>query len=331
MARDLPMQPAALNYAIATRSTRSSSTRRARLTYLGPVGRVTEKYSSTAVGGGSTRMSTTSRPQAQSASLTERASRRGALDRHQDIYDLENVIEAHQINQALNQDAVHRDADTWSRMASDHRRRVHRPHSPDAAGPTPAPGCGSEEVSGSSRSRSDRDDHGSELFPQYEKLAGMTGTALTESEEFHKILRVDVVAPTNKRGRSTARSSTNGQSKFEAVIDEIVDMNSKRPVLVGTFRREVRAACAVLEKRASSTTCSTRTALNARRPSLRGRSAQCRDDRTNMAGRARTSCSPGVTDVGPAHIGRAPRSRRIDNQLRGRAGRRTSSSRFSSL
>src|SRR5260370_39352032 len=76
-------------------------------------------------------------------------------------------------------------------------------------------------------------------FRQYDKLAGMTGTALTEAEEFHKIYGLDVVViPTNK---SMVRSDSpdviykTEQSKFEAVIDQIVEMNkARRPVLVGT-------------------------------------------------------------------------------------------------
>lgn len=76
-------------------------------------------------------------------------------------------------------------------------------------------------------------------FRLYEKLAGMTGTALTEAEEFHKIYTLDVVViPTNK---SIARKDfsdliyRNQKAKWRAVVEEIKEMNEAgRPVLVGT-------------------------------------------------------------------------------------------------
>src|SRR3989449_848549 len=80
-------------------------------------------------------------------------------------------------------------------------------------------------------------------FRQYEKLAGMTGTAVTEAEEFHKIYGLDVVViPTHRpmvRADSPDVIYKTEKSKFEAVIDEIVDMNKLgRPVLVGTVAVE---------------------------------------------------------------------------------------------
>src|SRR5258708_15484372 len=83
----------------------------------------------------------------------------------------------------------------------------------------------------------------------------MTGTALTESEEFHKIYGLDVVViPTNKtmvRSDSPDVIYKTEESKFEAVIDEIVEMNkAKRPVLVGTVSVEKSERLArMLEKR----------------------------------------------------------------------------------
>src|SRR5258708_27522070 len=71
----------------------------------------------------------------------------------------------------------------------------------------------------------------------------MTGTALTEAEEFHKIYGLDVVIiPTHRPMVRTDSSDViykTEQSKFEAVINEIVEMNKvKRPVLVGTVSVE---------------------------------------------------------------------------------------------
>src|SRR5262249_58544081 len=80
-------------------------------------------------------------------------------------------------------------------------------------------------------------------FRLYEKLAGMTGTALTEAEEFHKIYGLEVVEiPTHRPMRRTDSPDViykTEQSKFTAVIDEIVEMHGQgRPVLVGTVSVE---------------------------------------------------------------------------------------------
>ncbi|MGB0388237.1 MAG: preprotein translocase subunit SecA [Ardenticatenaceae bacterium] len=76
-------------------------------------------------------------------------------------------------------------------------------------------------------------------FRMYEKLAGMTGTALTEAEEFSKIYELEVLAiPTNKpviRADHADMIYKNEKGKYKAVIDEIKQMHeSGRPVLVGT-------------------------------------------------------------------------------------------------
>ena len=80
-------------------------------------------------------------------------------------------------------------------------------------------------------------------FRLYTKLAGMTGTAMTEAEELHKIYKLEVVAiPTNEpmiRDDGADLVFRNEQGKFSALIDEIVDMHEQgRPVLVGTVSVE---------------------------------------------------------------------------------------------
>jgi preprotein translocase subunit SecA len=80
-------------------------------------------------------------------------------------------------------------------------------------------------------------------FRMYEKLAGMTGTALTEQEEFHKIYNLDVVPiPTNKPMIRTDYGDLiykNEKAKFDAVVEEIIAEHRKgRPVLVGTVSIE---------------------------------------------------------------------------------------------
>jgi preprotein translocase subunit SecA len=76
-------------------------------------------------------------------------------------------------------------------------------------------------------------------FRLYEKLAGMTGTALTEAEEFHKIYKLDVIAiPTNVPVRREDQMDLiykNEVGKFNAVVEEIVELHEAgQPVLVGT-------------------------------------------------------------------------------------------------
>jgi preprotein translocase subunit SecA len=80
-------------------------------------------------------------------------------------------------------------------------------------------------------------------FRLYDKLAGMTGTAMTEAEEFHKIYNLEVVAiPTHMpmiREDHADLVFRNEQSKFNALIDEVVEMTEAgRPVLVGTVSVE---------------------------------------------------------------------------------------------
>src|SRR5213082_2728516 len=177
-------------------------------------------------------------------------------------------------------------------------------------------------------------------FRQYEKLAGMTGTAVTEAEEFHKIYGLDVVViPTHRpmvREDSSDVIYKTEKSKFDAVIDEIVEMNKlSRPVLVGTVSVEKSERLAkMLERRGVK-----HNVLNAKQHEREaavvaeaGQPAAV-TIATNMAGRGTDIVlGPGVTDVGGLHIIGTERheSRRIDNQLRGRAGRQgdPGSSRF---
>ncbi len=76
-------------------------------------------------------------------------------------------------------------------------------------------------------------------FRLYEKLAGMTGTALTEAEEFNKIYKLDVIAiPPNKPTKRLDQADLiyrTGEAKFKAVVEEIKELHEKgQPVLVGT-------------------------------------------------------------------------------------------------
>jgi len=91
-------------------------------------------------------------------------------------------------------------------------------------------------------------------FRLYDKLAGMTGTAMTEAEEFHKIYELEVVAiPTHRpmiREDYPDLVFKNELSKFNAVIDEIEEMTKAgRPVLVGTVSVEKSEVLGTLLKR----------------------------------------------------------------------------------
>ena len=91
-------------------------------------------------------------------------------------------------------------------------------------------------------------------FRLYDKLAGMTGTAMTEAEEFHKIYKLEVVAiPTHRdmiRVDEADLVFRDEKAKFNAMIDEIVEMQEAgRPVLVGTISVEKSELVATMLKR----------------------------------------------------------------------------------
>jgi preprotein translocase subunit SecA len=223
-------------------------------------------------------------------------------------------------------------------------------------------------------------------FRLYKKLAGMTGTADTEAEEFHKIYKLDVsVVPTNRpiqRDDADDVVYKNERGKFRAVVDEIEDCHQRgQPVLVGTVSVEKSEVVASLLRKKGIA----HSVLNAKQHEREafivaqaGRKGAVTIS-TNMAGRGtdiilggnaefmaraevdpdnagkpghelppekeqefqtalakfRTQCDPEKQEViaaGGLHILGTERheSRRIDNQLRGRAGRQgdPGSSRF---
>src|SRR5256714_10100275 len=164
------------------------------------------------------------------------------------IYDLENVVEAHQINQALKAKALFlrdRDylvkegeviiVDEFTGRTMPGRRWSDGLHQAVEA---------KEGVKVQQEQKTIATITVQNYFRQYKKLAGMTGTALTEAEEFHKIYGLDVVViPTH---RNMVRSDSpdviykTEQSKFEAAIDDIVEMNKLKravPVATGSARK----------------------------------------------------------------------------------------------
>ncbi|TMQ51512.1 MAG: preprotein translocase subunit SecA [Candidatus Eisenbacteria bacterium] len=179
------------------------------------------------------------------------------------------------------------------------------------------------------------------FFRMYPKLAGMTGTAETEAREFWEIYKLDVsVIPTNK---SCVRKDQDDvvyrtkREKFNAVIEEIVDCHERgQPVLVGTISVEVSELLSRMLKRRGVK----HNVLNAKYHQQEAEIVSQAGQKgavtiaTNMAGRG-TDIKLGaeVPALGGLHILGTERheSRRIDRQLRGRAGRQgdPGSSRFS--
>ncbi|MHC1578585.1 MAG: preprotein translocase subunit SecA, partial [Dehalococcoidia bacterium] len=192
-------------------------------------------------------------------------------------------------------------------------------------------------------------------FRMYQKLAGMTGTAATEAEEFHKIYNLEVVViPTNKpliRAEYPDQIYKDEKTKFAAVTREIKQLyDQKRPVLIGTTSIEKSEYLSDLLKRNGVP----HQVLNAKyHEKEAGIIAQAGrlgavTVATNMAGRGVDIILGGnpegrdpvdwqeehdkVVELGGLHIigTEHHEARRIDNQLRGRAGRQgdPGSSRF---
>jgi preprotein translocase subunit SecA len=196
-------------------------------------------------------------------------------------------------------------------------------------------------------------------FRMYNKLAGMTGTALTEAEEFHKIYQLDVVVvPTNK---PMARKDYSDQiykdevSKYKAVVHEVKELNDTgRPVLIGTVSIENSEMLSDMMKKKGIP----HRVLNAKQHEREALIITTAGEpaavtvATNMAGRGVDIVLGGqepedgdgtklkewqekhrqVVEAGGLHVIGTERheARRIDNQLRGRAGRQgdPGSSRF---
>ncbi|MFQ6065713.1 MAG: preprotein translocase subunit SecA [bacterium] len=172
-------------------------------------------------------------------------------------------------------------------------------------------------------------------FRMYHKLAGMTGTASTEADEFKKIYNLDVVTiPTNKpsiRQELSDKVYQKERAKFEAVIKEIEKFyREERPVLVGTRSVEKSEFLSrILRERGIP-----HTVLNAKYHEKEAQIvAQAGQKRavtiaTNMAGRGTDiKLGEGVEELGGLFVIGTERheSRRIDNQLRGRSGRQGAS------
>lgn len=168
-------------------------------------------------------------------------------------------------------------------------------------------------------------------FRMYKKLSGMTGTAKTEEEEFREIYNINVVSiPTNRpviRDDQADLLYPNLKSKFAAVVEEIKQRHAKgQPVLVGTVAVETSEYLSRLLDREGIP----HEVLNAKNHFKEAEIVMSAGQRgavtiaTNMAGRGTDiKLGSGVKEVGGLAVIGTERheSRRIDNQLRGRAGR----------
>ena len=168
-------------------------------------------------------------------------------------------------------------------------------------------------------------------FRMYAKLSGMTGTALTEENEFREIYNLDVIViPTNKPVQRIDQSDMvykNEIGKYKAIVEEVVKSHEKgQPVLVGTAsvdRSEYISS--LLKKRGIK-----HQVLNAKYHAQEAEIISHAGElgmvtiATNMAGRGTDiKLGEGVIEAGGLKVLGTERheSRRIDNQLRGRSGR----------
>lgn len=168
-------------------------------------------------------------------------------------------------------------------------------------------------------------------FRLYEKLSGMTGTALTESEEFHQIYKLDVVEiPSNRkivREDRPDRIYKTEKGKFKAIAEEVKKLNTKgQPVLIGTVSIEKNEELGNLLKKSGIPHQVLNAKNNEREASIVAKAGQkgAVTLATNIAGRGTDIVlDEDVKKLGGLFVLGSERheSRRIDNQLRGRSGR----------
>ncbi len=169
------------------------------------------------------------------------------------------------------------------------------------------------------------------FFRLYSKLAGMTGTAATEAEEFHKIYKLDVITiPTNKpmiREDKADLIFLSKKGKYKAIVDDVKERHEKgQPVLIGTIAVETSELLSTIFKMNGIK----HEVLNAKNHSREAEIVSHAGEAghvtiaTNMAGRGTDiKLTPEALAAGGLYILGTERheSRRIDNQLRGRSGR----------
>ena len=251
------------------------------------------------------------------------------------LYSIENAALSHHLDQALkanylfmkDKDYVVRDGevvivDEFTGRLSEGRRFSEGLHQAIEA---------KEKVDIKEESQTLADITFQNYFRLYDKLAGMTGTAQTEASEFLQIYNLDVVSiPTNvpvQRKDLNDLIYKSEREKFEAVIAKITELYKRgQPVLVGTASIERSELLHELLKKSRIP----HTVLNAKQHAKEAEIIKDAGKKgavtiaTNMAGRGvDIKIDDEVRELGGLHIIGTERheSRRIDNQLRGRAGR----------
>ncbi|HEY8674685.1 MAG TPA: preprotein translocase subunit SecA [Candidatus Dormibacteraeota bacterium] len=251
------------------------------------------------------------------------------------VYDMEHVAEAHQINQALrahalwlrDRDYIVRDGeviivDEFTGRTMPGRRWSDGLHQAIEA---------KEGVSVQQETVTLATITFQNFFRIYDKLAGMTGTAITEAEEFHKIYNLEVVPiPTHMpmvRLDEPDLIYKSEDGKYRAVVDEITDRFKRgQPILVGTTSIEKSERISRMLDKLGVQHSVLNAKLHEREADVIANAGQLGSVTiaTNMAGRGTDIVlGQGVPNVGGLYIIGTERheSRRIDNQLRGRAGR----------
>lgn len=168
-------------------------------------------------------------------------------------------------------------------------------------------------------------------FRLYKKLAGMTGTAMTESEEFHQIYKLDVVEiPPNRvmsRKDLPDRIYKTEAGKIRAIVKEVAELHKKgQPVLLGTVSIERNEKLSSMLKASKIPHEVLNAKNNEKEAQIVARAGQkgAVTLATNIAGRGTDIVlGEGVKELGGLFVLGSERheSRRIDNQLRGRSGR----------
>ena len=168
-------------------------------------------------------------------------------------------------------------------------------------------------------------------FRLYDKLSGMTGTAKTEAEEFHQIYKLEVVTvPTNQptvRDDRQDRIYQTEAAKFKAIVREVEMLHTKgQPVLLGTASIEKNEVLSSLLRKANIPHQMLNAKNNEREAGIVAKAGEKGSVTlaTNIAGRGTDIVlGKGIKDLGGLFVLGSERheSRRIDNQLRGRAGR----------
>ena len=168
-------------------------------------------------------------------------------------------------------------------------------------------------------------------FRMYDKLAGMTGTAMTEANEFKEIYKIDVLEiPTHKkciRNDADDEIYMSEREKYNALIKDIIEIHGQgRPILIGTESVEISEKLARILKQNKLEHTILNAKNHAKEAEIIARAGQraAITVATNMAGRGTDiKLGEGIAKLGGLHVIGTTRhqSRRIDRQLRGRCAR----------